>query len=136
VEWLMRSLRRLAKDEFAACFAAPMLNSMATAEPVVDVWGYVEAIALPLGQATDIVIPNAGLEKLGVISKSGALRLGRSTLATPSTHTQPTPSGPSIPGDVCKLRLWILRATALGYPAVERISVTTACGCKKFAQSS
>ena len=47
--------RLLSGDEFAACFSAPMRNVTATAEPVVDVWPYVETIALPLGRATEIL---------------------------------------------------------------------------------
>ncbi|MFC5555469.1 hypothetical protein [Methylobacterium iners] len=54
-EWVMTATRLLSSDEFSACFSAPMRNVTATAEAVVDVWSYVETIALPLGRATEIL---------------------------------------------------------------------------------
>jgi len=39
-------VRRLQEDEFKACFAEPMQDVTATAEPTVDIWPYVEALEL------------------------------------------------------------------------------------------
>ncbi|RVD73752.1 MAG: hypothetical protein EOS58_01745 [Mesorhizobium sp.] len=38
--------RRLQEDEFKACFAEPMKNVIDTAEAVVDIWLYVDALDL------------------------------------------------------------------------------------------
>ncbi len=46
--------RLLTRDEFLACFAAPMRDVTGTAEAVTDIWPYVDAIALPIGRAREV----------------------------------------------------------------------------------
>lgn len=52
---MMTAPRLLTKTEFLDCFTSPMRNVTATAEAVIDVWSYVESIALPLGQVTELL---------------------------------------------------------------------------------
>ena len=50
----MITTRLLTKDAFLACFAAPMQDVTADANAIVDIWSYVDALALPLGRADEI----------------------------------------------------------------------------------
>ncbi len=42
----MQPTRLLSADEFEACFAAPIQNVTENAEPIVDIWPYVDNISL------------------------------------------------------------------------------------------
>jgi hypothetical protein len=46
--------RSLTADEFRDCFAAPMTNVTAEAQPVVDIWPYVDALDLDELQAPSL----------------------------------------------------------------------------------
>lgn len=42
----MQASRLLSAEEFEACFAQPMRNVTETAEPVLDIWPYVDSLDL------------------------------------------------------------------------------------------
>ena len=42
----MHGSRLLSAEEFEACFASPMRNMTESAEPVLDIWPYVDAVDL------------------------------------------------------------------------------------------
>ena len=42
----METTRLLSAEEFEGCFAAPMHNVTADADPIVDIWPYVDSIDL------------------------------------------------------------------------------------------
>ncbi|WP_338664113.1 hypothetical protein VQH23_02885 [Pararoseomonas sp. SCSIO 73927] len=42
----MASTRHLSQEEFDACFVAPMRDVTSTADPLVDIWPYVDGLDL------------------------------------------------------------------------------------------